>query len=701
MEGGPLSWTSTDVSHESDAVLAGAPLVNSAGTASDIDLVGVDIGGTFTDFVLLRNGVITVHKRPSTPDEPERSLLEGLDALGLRDGAIVLHGSTVATNAVLVRGGARTALVTTHGFTDVIEIGRQARPSLYDLHQTRLDPLVHASLRLGVAERVNADGSVSTPLTDTELGVLTQKVAACRPASIAVCLLFSFLHPDHERQIGTVLMRQLPHVPVSLSCDINPEFREYERTSTTVLNAYVLPIMRRYVERLEAHLGSRLRIMQSAGTMMSPKEASEQPVRTLLSGPAGGVVGAVWVGRQVGKTRLLTIDIGGTSTDVALCDDGVRMTTEGSVGGLPVSLPMLDVHTIGAGGGSIARLDAGGALRVGPQSAGAVPGPACYGIGEEPTVTDALVVLGRIPATTRLAGSRPIDGGRARAAIAVLASSLRLTVEATAEGILHVVNAGMERALKVMSVERGTDPRDCALVACGGAGPLHACDLAESLGMTTVIIPPHPGVVAALGLLAADDAKEVARTVMAVPDDVGFAYAASVAQELHMLAASSFRDGQVAPSVLTSQCWLDIRYRGQSFEIRVPWPDGAMLPEIIASFHALHHRYGHAMPERAVELVTVRVRVTAPSRPLPVEHLPPMVHAVQPTGTVVCWYVGAWIEAVVYRRSDLLAGHTISGPAIIEQLDTTTWLSPAWYATVHESGALLAHSREGTTRAGS
>ncbi|MGD2205976.1 MAG: hydantoinase/oxoprolinase family protein, partial [Anaerolineae bacterium] len=492
-------------------------------------ILGIDVGGTFTDFVLLDDaGRVRIHKLLTSARDQSVAILQGIADLEAGLETTVVHGATVATNALLERRGARTALITTEGFRDVLEIGRQTRPDLYALHPTRPASLVPDKWRFELAERVDKHGAVLTPLTPEAADTVVRQVLAGEIESVAVCFLFSFLNPAHERLVRDRIKALAGNaaLQVSLSSDVLPEYREYERTSTTVINAYVAPLMSRYLTNLERGLqGRRLRIMQSNGGIISAEAARTQAARTALSGPAGGVVGAFELARMAGFEQAITFDMGGTSTDVALCPGRVQETTEGSIAGLPLRLPIIDIHTVGAGGGSIARRDAGGALRVGPESAGSDPGPVCYGLidkdglakAREITVTDANLVLGRLDANHFLGGppaSVTLDLDRARAQMQQLARRLSLPLEAAAWGVIRVANSNMERAIRTISVERGHDPRRFTLVAFGGAGPLHACELAAALRIPRVFIPPHPGVLSALGMILADIVKDYSQTVM-------------------------------------------------------------------------------------------------------------------------------------------------------------------------------------------
>jgi len=497
--------------------------------------IGVDTGGTFTDFVYQIGRELRIFKVASTPDDPSRAIRAGLKTITsefARGNTIaVVHGTTVGTNALLQRRGARTALVTTAGFEDVIEIGRQARPELYNLNALKPAPLVESELRFGVKERVTASGEVLEKLSQNEVAELAEKLRRSKCESIAVSLLFAFVHPQHEVAIARALEKL--GVPLSISHQILPEYREYERTSTVAVNAYLQPLMGRYLSRLNAPGPSlksqvsslKLRVMQSSGGSISAEAAATEPVRTILSGPAGGIVGALRAAQTAGFENIITFDMGGTSTDVALCDrEGMRLTNESIVAGVPVAVPMMDIHTVGAGGGSIARVDEGGSLRVGPESAGADPGPACYGRAFLPTVTDAHVVLGHFPGAALLGGEFRLDEERARKALEDLANKMsaasqrKVTATEAAQGVLAVVTANMERALRYTSVERGHDPREFTLIPFGGAGGLHAVELARALRIPRVLVPSSPGALSAVGVLAADVVKEQSRTVMVEAD---------------------------------------------------------------------------------------------------------------------------------------------------------------------------------------
>jgi N-methylhydantoinase A len=545
--------------------------------------IGIDAGGTFTDFVVAQDdGRVDTFKLRSNPKDPASVILEGLRHAGVRKRDEVVHGSTVATNALLERKGARTALVTTAGFEDVIQIGRQNRAQLYELSPAPKKVLADPSLCFGVRERTYYDGSVAQ--RPEGLPALRTQLQDARVDSIAISFLHSYANPENERAVRDALAGAAPYL--CASHEICPEFREYERTATTFLNAYVGPLIDRYLARLESI--PKLWIMQSNGGVIKAAEARAHAVRTLLSGPAGGVTGAVHMAKLAGYPNVLGFDMGGTSTDVSLAEGAARQTAEAYVDGIPVRVPMLDIQTVGAGGGSIARVDQGGLLRVGPESAGSDPGPACYGQGELPTVTDAHVVLERIRPGQFLGGGMPIYTERAAAAIDTIARRLKISREAAAKGILRVSNGNMERAIRSVSVERGYDPREFALLAFGGCGGLHACEIAADLGMRTVIVPEHAGVLSALGMLIADRARDYT------------ASAVGRAPDFTTLEKQARKDMPGA----TLERYRDVRYVGQSYELTVP--EGA-------SFHEAHERmYGYADESRPTEVIAIRLRAVLP-----------------------------------------------------------------------------------------
>lgn len=663
--------------------------------------VGVDTGGTFTDFVWLQDGRLQIHKQLSTPDDPSRTVLDGLARLGAAPDAPVVHGSTVATNALLERRGARTALVTTAGFADVLAIGRQNRPELYALVPQKPPPLVSRPWRLEVDERISAQGEVLAPLRAESLAAVVAALAAAEIESVAVCLLFSYLAPAHEQAIHDYLLAaNLPHVQhISLSSEILPQYREYERTATTVINAYVAPVMGGYLRRLASGLSPRsLAVMQSNGGVISPGRAAQQAARTVLSGPAGGVVGAFYVASQAGYTDIISFDMGGTSTDVALCPGQLPLTGAGEVIGLPLRLPTLDIHTVGAGGGSLATIDAGGALQVGPASAGADPGPIAYGLssvppqphlvtdGDEPlwvTTTDANLLLGRLQPDQFLGGEMALQYEPAGRALAALARKLSAAdAVAVAWGVVQVANATMERAIRRISVERGYDPRRFTLVAFGGAGPLHACELAESLQIPRVLVPVAPGVLSALGMLVAAPTRDYTRTVLraVAPGDDGIdrwleqMFAPLVEQARTEMAAEGYDEPVLRRG-------LDVRYAGQSHELTVAYQPGT----VAGRFHEAHRqRYGYEQADAGLEIVTLRLQAVAGFEPpaLPHQEPGPPDAGDALAGQREIWFGGSPRPAALYLRDRLRAGHRFVGPAIVVQYDTTTIVPPGWAATV-------------------
>ena len=670
-----------------------------AANTPEITLVGIDVGGTFTDFVVLQDGRLRIHKVPTTPDDQSRAIVAGLQALNIAAAEIV-HGMTVATNALLERRGARTALLTTAGFGDVLVIGRQNRPHIYALHQTRPPALVDDAWRLEATERMDHTGAVLTPLDEDGLDRIIDQVAAGAIESLAVVFLFAFRNPAHEEQAAARIRARLPELPLSLSSQVLPEYREFERTSTTVINAYVQPLVARYLQRLEAALpDASVRIMQSNGGAIGLHQAADQAARVVLSGPAGGVVGAFGLAQQATDDpapKVLTFDMGGTSTDVALCPGAIPTTAESTITDLPLRLPVIDIHTVGAGGGSIAYVDAGGALHVGPRSAGAVPGPVCYGRGgTEPTVTDANLVLGRLDPDGFLGGRGAVqlDKDAAHAALHALGEQLGLSAEEAALGVVRVANATMERALRRVSVERGHDPRQFALIPFGGAGPLHACELADALAIPSILLPPMPGVLSAFGMLVADVVNDAAQTVLetvatlrADPALLTTIYESLAVRVTAVLA----EEGIATPTV---DALLDMRYRGQSYELTVPLPlpvDAAALSDAEAAFHAAHaQRYGYAMPDETVEAVTLRVRGVGPGAnpQLPrFEHAGPDATGAH-MGDKPVWFddTGA-VATPCYDRARLQPGNRFAGPAVIVQFDTTTVVAPGWSARVDAMG---------------
>src|ERR1700691_992755 len=713
--------------------------------------VAIDTGGTFTDCVWIdATGHTRMLKVFSTPADPSEAILEVLRKINHDGELILLHGTTVGTNTLLERKGARTALVTTAGFEDVIEIGRQARPKLYDFFFDRIEPLVPNDLRFGIEERTARDGEILTSPTPANLKSLASKVAATHPESIAISLLFSFANPENEQAIAQALKPL--GVPLSVSHQILPEFREYERTSTLVINAYLQPVMQRYLENLERrarelanlrressaaqestveerHLRAgrveelrlsaakgvpdkralapaalRIFVMQSSGGITSLATAATEPVRTVLSGPAGGVVGAAASARRSGFERIIAFDMGGTSTDVSLVEGAITTASHAEVAGLPIGVPMLDIHTVGAGGGSLARFDAAGVLRVAPESAGADPGPICYGRGTQPTVTDANLLLGRLQPARFLGGDFTLDLDRTRRITRewLKQQGSPLTLERFAAGVIRVVNATMEKAIRVVSIERGRDPRDYALVAFGGAGALHACALAEALSIPRVIVPALPGALSALGILVSDVVKNYSRSVLWRA--AGKLPHARLAQEFTTLEKQAAKDFQQEAwrGRVRYQSSIDLRYRGQGYELNLPFTKN-----LLREFEQEHQRrYGYAHPGREVELVKIRLRAIVKSPPLKITRAQvgtaaPSTSSGQaldhpgqaglgpssrPQRPVL--FDGKKLPAAIYSRDTLKPGKTYSGPAIITEYSATTVIPPGKRYHIDDKGNL-------------
>ena len=662
--------------------------------------IAIDTGGTFTDCVWVERGRIRMLKVFSTPDDPSRAIAEALEKIGSRDSLILLHGTTVGTNTLLQRKGARVALVTTAGFEDVIEIGRQARPKLYDFFFDRVEPLVATDLRFGVAERVSSDGEVLLAPSLAHLRDLKNKVLARKPEAIAISLLFSFANPRNEASVAARL--QDLGAPLSISHEILPEFREYERASTVVVNAYLQPVMERYLESLDARVrarsgmrrdaSARIFVMQSSGGITALGSAVREPVRTVLSGPAGGVVGALAMARRSGCERIISFDMGGTSTDVALVDGEVRGGNQAEIAGLPVGVPMLDIQTVGAGGGSIARFDAAGALRVGPESAGADPGPICYGRGTRPTVTDANLILGRLQPHRFLGGDFTLDLERTRRVVSAWLKQRRskLSLEQFAAGVIRVVNATMEKAIRVVSIERGYDPREFALLAFGGAGGLHACELAASLHIPRLIVPARPGALSAFGILVSDVVKDYSRTVLwRTLDELPLKRLNAEFGNLRRKAEQDFRS-EGWKSSIRYQRGVDVRSRGQGHELNVLFTG-----KLIAAFRREHERrYGYCYPAREIELVTLRLRaiVKSPQPSLSRSH----VRAEQSGGDRewgLVFFAGKKIRTATYDRDSLQPSRKYSGPAVVTEYSATTVVPPGAKFWLDTAGNIIIQTR--------
>jgi len=673
--------------------------------------VGVDTGGTFTDLCLVEEetGRIAVWKLSSTPDDPSRAIAEGvaegLARLGASPTAIVYfgHGTTVATNALIQGRGARTGLVTTQGFRDLLEIGRQKRPDLYDLQVDKPPALVSRDLRREVPERIHHDGRVETPLDEEAVRTAARMLAQAEVEAVAICFLYSFIRPEHEQAARRILAEELPDAFLTASYEIAPEFREYERLSTTVVNCRLGPVMQGYIARLAGRLRdlgvpAAPHLTQSNGGVIGLETAARMPVRLVLSGPSTGVKGAQALGTLAGFPDLLTFDMGGTSTDVALLQGGEpRLAPEAVVHGYPIKAPMLDIHTVGAGGGSIAFLDAGGLLKVGPRSAGADPGPACYGRGNaEPTVTDANVALGFLHPTQLLGGRLPVRRDLALAAVGRLAEPLRMDPMAVAEGILSVVTANMARALRVISVQRGHDPRDYTLMAFGGAGPLHAARLAEEMEIRRVVVPPNPGILCAMGLLLTDLRADFAATRLTRLAPGATAVLTEAFAALEVEAARWFDAEGIAPAARRLSRKVDMRYAGQNYELAVTVPEGlggpALLSALAEGFAAEHQRlYGFLAEEEPVQIVTFRLEAMGLVPKPAIPALPPEGGdaAAARAGEREVWLAGRSTAVPVYARERLRPGNRLAGPAILEQMDSTTLLPPGWAARVDAYGNLV------------
>jgi N-methylhydantoinase A len=691
----------------------------SCGTIPPRMRIAFDTGGTFTDCVYLRNGRLEILKVPSTPRKPSDAIAEALARISETDADLaeleVLCGTTVGTNALLQRKGGRVVLVTSAGFEDVLEIGRQARAraQLYNLLFEKAESLVPRSRRLGLRERLDAAGRILAAPSTAEIARIVREVKRSGADSIAICLLFSFVNPAHEKSLRRALAAT--KLPISVSHEVLPEYREFERTSTTVVNAYLVPVMSGYLSAIEtiartssrkarakssranrARKSFRVRIMQSNGGILSARAAASEPVRTILSGPAGGILGAQYVAETAGFNRIITFDMGGTSTDVALLDGGgasLAITSESIVSGMPVAVPMLDIHTVGAGGGSLARFDRAGALRVGPESASADPGPICYGRGESATVTDANLILGRIPESGLLGGAFHLDLKRARHFMNRHRGPMR-SAEAFAQGIVDVANAVMEKAIRVISVERGHDPRDYTLVAFGGAGALHACELAAALEIPRVFVPCFPGALSALGILRADVTKDLSRTVRFETQTAAGSRPALLRAfgALDKDGRARMRGEGLSGSAVQVFRSLDMRYAGQSYELNVPFAGN-----FVSAFHRAHEkRFGYFDRARTCEVVNIRARFAGRTAKL---ELPKLAGGgLSPSAALVkraaVRFHGRPQRTAVYDRSQLRAGNRVPGPAIVTEYSATTVIPPAWAGRVDRNGNLILEPRQ-------
>jgi N-methylhydantoinase A len=667
--------------------------------------IGIDTGGTFTDVVLtdLGSGNYWFRKVPSNPADPAEAILRGLEEILIEAGIGGEHvdfvglGTTLATNAVLEGKTGRVGMLTTSGFSDILELARQRRPHLYNLEIGKPRLPVKREDRIAVNERLDESGAIVVPLDEAALSAALGASPKGFDA-FAVCFLHSYRNPAHERRAREIIRHRYPEALVCLSSDVSPEFREYERFATTTVNASLLAIMDSYLERFSD--GVRQRgvarqpyVIQSNGGLISPATLRQVPINTFFSGPAGGVVGAVNVAQACGVSDIITMDIGGTSTDVCLVRDGKPANAnQRNIGGLPVRTASLDLHTIGAGGGSIAWVDAGGLPKVGPESAGAHPGPACYGHGGlRATLTDANMVLGRLNPVALLNGRMPVDAAAAEAAIARdVGTKLGVDLERAAAGILQIATVGVTGAIRVISVERGEDPRDCALFAFGGGGPLHAAEVADAMEMRQVIIPPHPGLMSAIGLLAADIRSDFGLTCLTDADPAGWSSVELALTELDRRAAIWADTEKLDPALLEFRRVLELRYLGQSSELSVPLDNNVhTLATAVAAFHAEHQRrFGYAMPERGIEIVTARLTARV-GRPMPPPERPAEIAPQAPSSRRVWFATTGFVETPIYQRHAISSASRIAGPAVIEQMDTTTIVPPGWNATVDRMANLL------------
>ena len=657
--------------------------------------IGVDTGGTFTD-IFASDG--TVLKVQSTPASPVDAIMAGLRMVRAETPSAIAHGTTVATNAVLERKGARTVLLTTAGFEDVLEIRRQNRPAIYDLSARWPEPLVPSERRCGVPERMDYTGNVLEPLSRETAESLAREAGRLAPEAIAICLLFSYANSSHEEALVDALRSLLGMgFPLSVSHEVAPQYGEFERTSTTVVNAYVLPVMRKYLQNLEEKVGNLgvrdLHVMHSNGGLVRASVAAERPVHTILSGPAAGVVGARALATQAGRERIITFAMGGTSTDVAVVPGEILEGSEGEISTFPLLVPMLTMETVGAGGGSIAWVDGGAGLHVGPESAGAEPGPAAYGRGRRPTVTDANLVLGRVSPSGLLGGELRLDLDRARVALRTVAKSIDMAIEEAAWAVVRLANSNMEAAVRTVTSQRGYDPRTFTLVAFGGAGPLHAADLAQGLGVDEVLIPPHPGVLAALGLTVPDLQRDYVRTMLLELKESEMARVDAAFTALEGVAHHDLGQEPLfgRPHMTRS---LDVRYSGQSFDLRVPYSGGTA--DLRGRFEELYReRYGPTGTQAAIEIVTIRLRATLPRLHKP-RVVPSWPEGRRPVSRRAVWFGPGpgvsgtkSLETRVLWRPSLPVGSVIPGPAVLEQYDSTTLVPPEWVARVDDSFNLV------------
>jgi len=644
--------------------------------------IGIDTGGTFTDFVIYHNSDIKIQKIPSTPQNPAVAIMQGISEYFSAGNKIqIIHGTTVATNSLLERKGGKIALITTKGFEDIIFIGRQTRESLYSLSGEDRSFLLPDKFVFGLEESVNSSGIIEKKIREKDLEVIIEKIKNLKIEAVAVCLINSYANFQNENFIFSRLKKE--NIMASVSSQILPEHREYERTTVTVVNAYLMPVVSLYISNLEKSTGkNELLIMQSNEGCISPATAKTEPIRTALSGPAGGVVAAFSIGKSSGYKNIITLDMGGTSSDVSLIDGKIRRTNESKINEFPIRLPMIDIHTVGAGGGSIAYLDKGGSLRVGPDSAGANPGPACYGKGRRPTVTDANLVLGRLVPDYFLGGSMKIYPKKSRKVINDLSVKIDKNLLETAEGIIEIANANMEKAIRVISIERGIDPRKFILFCFGGAGGMHAAEIASNLNISTILIPKNAGVLSALGLLMADSIKDYTKSILRQAEKTSLEYIQKNLIKLKTRAVEDMKKEGFTSEKLTFSPSMDVRYIGQSYEINIPYKDSPdAISTLIADFNREHNTlYAYYHPDRKIELVNLRLKAVGTRKKIKLKK--------KPEGSSVpdnaflktqdIFYKTKKFTAPIYIRNLLSAGMSLSGPALIVDYESTAFIPPGF-----------------------
>ncbi len=662
--------------------------------------IGVDTGGTFTDFVINFNGKIEIKKIPSTPHNPAVAILEGIkEFLNEACPPSIIHGTTVATNSLLERKGGRIALITTKGFEDILFIGRQTRRDLYSLRGEQRIPLLPRNLCFGIEERTAVSGKVENKVSHADLGKIIQKIKKSKIEAVAVSLIHSYVNSSHEKIISRELEKN--KFLFSVSSSILPEHREYERTAVTTVNAYLMPVISKYLIKLKDKMEKAdLRIMQSNEGYISPERAKSEPIKTALSGPAGGVVGAFHLAKTAGFKNIITFDMGGTSSDVSLVDGNIRRTNESLIGDFPLRIPIIDIHSVGAGGGSIAYIDSGGSLRVGPQSAGADPGPACYGCGSDPTVTDANLFLGRLVPEFFLGGEMKIYPERSRKALLTLAKQIKKSVRETAEGIIEIANANMEKAIRVISIERGFDPRNFSLFSFGGAGGMHAVEIASNLKITRIIVPNNAGVLSALGLLLADSIKDYSKSILKTSENISKRELEKHFVRLKEKGLKDMQEGGFKEREVSLLPYLDLRYLGQSYEITTPYTDMdrkisgfSFIPE----FHKAHRKlYSYHHAQQPIEIVNIRVKAIGSGKKIKLKKQPP--GGPNPESAFIkkqdVYHKGRKFRASIFNRSLLRPGNRMNGPSLIADFDSTTFLPSSYYLEVDEFLNLIIHKRK-------